>query len=73
MIDLEREMHPIVKWRNIKTRRFQLLVESDYTQMPDSPLSDEKKKEWADYRQALRDIPNIYDNPDDVVWPTKPE
>ena len=25
--------------------------------MEDSPLSDEKKKEWKTYRQALRDLP----------------
>ena len=25
--------------------------------MPDSPLSDSKKAEWATYRQQLRDLP----------------
>ncbi|CAK1887443.1 Phage tail assembly chaperone [Vibrio crassostreae] len=24
------------------------------------------------YRQALRDIPQTYSNPEDVVWPQKP-
>ena len=50
--------------------------------MPDCPLSDEKKIEWANYRQALRDIPQRF--PDDVdensvnpyetenLFPTKP-
>ena len=33
-----------------------LLLESDWTQFAeDNPLSDEKKTEWATYRQALRD------------------
>ncbi|MCD9550856.1 hypothetical protein GLP21_19775, partial [Photobacterium carnosum] len=32
----------------------------------------EKKTEFTAYRQALRDIPQTYDNPDDIVWPTKP-
>ena len=32
------------------------LARSDWTQANDSPLSDEKKKEWAIYRQALRDL-----------------
>lgn len=27
---------------------------------------------FRSYRQALRDIPQTYDNPDDVVWPLKP-
>lgn len=36
-------------------RKF-LLLNSDWTQLPDSPLSAEKKAEWAAYRQALRDL-----------------
>jgi len=34
-----------------------LLAASDWTQMPDSPLSDEERAAWATYRQALRDAP----------------
>ena len=36
--------------------RNRLLSESDWTVMPDSPLSDSKQIEWKTYRQALRDI-----------------
>lgn len=48
------------------------LFQSDWTQMSDSPLSPEKKQEWATYRQALRDFPGSCDleNP---VWPTPPQ
>lgn len=52
------------------------LQKSDWTQFPDSPLSDAKKAEWATYRQALRDVPaNNSDVTDlsDIIWPTKPE
>jgi hypothetical protein len=49
---------------------------SDWTQVADSPLSDEKKVEWRTYRQQLRDLmanlPSDLDNTDDVSWPTKP-
>ena len=39
-----------------RSMRDGLLVESDWTQFAeDNPLSDEKKAEWATYRQALRD------------------
>ena len=39
-----------------RSMRDGLLVESDWTQFAeDNPLSDEKKTEWATYRQALRD------------------
>jgi hypothetical protein len=55
----------------IRAKRDMLLVASDWTQFADSPLNDEKKKEWQTYRQALRDMPDKgctdLDNP---VWPT---
>jgi hypothetical protein len=59
----------------LREERDRLLLESDYTQMPDSPLSDSKKAEWATYRTQLRNLPSNYDNDDDitnVTWPTKP-
>jgi hypothetical protein len=37
--------------------RNELLRDSDWTQMTDSPLSDSKKNEWSAYRQLLRDLP----------------
>tara|TARA_Y100000114_G_C11755518_1_gene326646 strand:- start:1503 stop:1892 length:390 start_codon:yes stop_codon:yes gene_type:complete len=57
-----------------KIGRNAALVESDWTQVPDSPLSDSKKAEWATYRQALRDITTHSNWPDleDADWPTQP-
>ena len=60
----------------IRNRRSYLLVASDWTQSADSPLSAEKKQEWANYRQALRDLTNDYptiDTEDSIVWPIEPE
>jgi len=59
----------------LRERRDRLLNMCDWTQMPDSPLSDTKKAEWATYRQKLRDLPLDYsdsDNYGSVNWPTKP-
>lgn len=36
-------------------------------------LSAEQQQAWADYRQALLDIPQQSGFPHNVVWPTKPE
>lgn len=36
-------------------------------------LTVEQQQEWADYRQALLEIPQQSGFPRDVVWPTKPE
>tara|TARA_Y100001963_G_scaffold159209_2_gene261886 strand:- start:908 stop:1243 length:336 start_codon:yes stop_codon:yes gene_type:complete len=57
-------------WERIRVRRDALLAETDIlAALPDHPqLSD-----ILTYRQALRDIPEVYEHPDDVVWPTKPE
>lgn len=60
------------KWEQIRVKREPLMRDTDWTQMPDAQLTAEKKAEFADYRQALRDIPQTYPNPDDVKWPTKP-
>ena len=49
-----------------------LLVDSDWTQMPDSPLTDSKKTEWATYRQALRDLPASTTDYANVTYPTQP-
>jgi len=59
----------------IRARRSYLLVECDWTQAPDSPLSAAKKAEWAAYRQALRDLPDLYpdvQSAEEVEWPEKP-
>lgn len=60
---------------DVRVQRDCLLIDSDWTQFPDSPLSDTQKSAWATYRQTLRDIPaNNADvtSIDDITWPTKP-
>ena len=54
----------------VRTQRNALLVESDWTVLPDAPVADEQA--WKDYRQALRDVPQQEGFPQEVVWPTKP-
>ena len=59
--------------REIRLDRNTLLAKSDWTQMPDSPLTQEQKQAWADYRQALRDLPQSNLDLDAVKWPQQPE
>ena len=61
------------KLRNL-TLRGSLLKASDWTQLPDSPLSSDKKTEYQTYRQALRDITthSNWPNLENSDWPTKP-
>ena len=57
-----------------RTTRNKLLADSDWTQMNDSPLTNEEKTAWATYRQELRDISDLdaWPNLDDADWPVKP-
>jgi hypothetical protein len=66
--DVEADAELVQKIRNDRT---EMLRASDWTQLPDSPLTDTKKQEWATYRQQLRDMPTT-DNPANPTWPSKP-
>lgn len=59
------------QWTFIRYRRSELLTECDWTQLQDSPLSEQKKQEWQTYRQSLRDI-TLQSDPFNIIWPTKP-
>jgi len=56
-------------------KRLKLLVESDFSDLPvtQARLSDKQKTEWAEYRQALRDMTAQEGFPWDVDWPVKPK
>ena len=61
---------------NLRDERNRLLFGTDWTQALDSPLSDNKKAQFAEYRQALRDFPAQYSTETDlnnVAYPTPPE
>jgi hypothetical protein len=49
------------------------LLQSDYTQLADVPLTPEKVTEWRTYRQALRDYINTVTDPfNPPAWPVPP-
>jgi hypothetical protein len=54
--------------------RNKLLDDTDWTQMNDSPLTNDKKTEWAVYRSELRNLPDqdAWPNLADEDWPIKP-
>lgn len=56
----------------VRSTRDGLLRDSDWTQMLDSPLSEESKTAWQTYRQALRDVPQQEGFPENVTWPDAP-
>ena len=57
------------RWGKVRAQRNIMLGDCDWTQLSDAP--GENKTEWANYRQALRDI-TTQDDPYNLTWPTKP-
>jgi len=59
---------PLLAAQAIKQRN-DLLLASDWTQLPDAPAD---KTAWAEYRQHLRDITDQPDFPTKIDWGTPP-
>lgn len=57
---------------SLRKNRNILIERSDWTQLPDAPLTTEQKAAWATYRQQLRDLTTQEGFPDNVTWPTAP-
>ncbi len=60
------------QWSLIRQQRKDRLAACDWTQLPDSPLSNVAAAAWAEYRQALRDITDQAD-PFAIEWPVAPQ
>lgn len=56
----------------VTLKRNALLYASDWTQIPNNPLTAEQQALWATYRQELRDITSQSGYPFNVIWPTPP-
>ena len=59
-----------VIWEATREQRNKLLQECDYTQLNDYQGD---KQAWLNYRQALRNVPQTFGNPESVIWPSKPQ
>lgn len=59
-------------WSRVRAERNRLLAECDWTMAADAPESL-NFREWEMYRQRLRDITSLYENPKDVIFPNSPE
>jgi len=59
----------------LRQKRKPLLLQSDWTDLPNAPLTDEKKSEWQTYRTNLRNITNgltTVEQVEAVEFPEKP-
>jgi hypothetical protein len=58
--------------QTMTSHRNAFLADSDWTQSPDSPLSDTDKTAWATYRQQLRDFPATWTPAETADFPDPP-
>ena len=56
----------------LRPERDRLLAESDWTQLNDTTISEDKLAAWATYRQDLRDLTDNIDDNGEVELPTAP-
>lgn len=54
----------------VRNQRNQLLISSDWTQLPDVPESIQST--WKEYRQELRDITKNFKDLQGITWPQPP-
>ena len=75
------ELEAAEPFRLLRIERNKLISETDWTQLKDISLDSIREKNWKEYRQALRDLPNgstpklnSYGDLDmsSVTWPDKP-
>lgn len=59
------------QWEVVRTERNKLIASTDWTQLPDAPLTNTETANWGSYRQALRDITTQSD-PFNIQWPIAP-
>ena len=60
-----------VTWEEVRSRRDQALAASDWRALKDVVLSTS----WKEYRQALRDLPQVHEEANDAAdaWPVMPD
>jgi len=63
---------PPMTWQEIRNERNKLLRETDWAVLPDTPIDKNELDEIKSYRRSLRDIPQNFDNTENIEWPEKP-
>ena len=59
--------------KELRTKRNTLLEQTDRYATLDFPHSNlAVQQTWFDYRQALRDLPTVTEDPANPVWPVQP-
>lgn len=74
--DIETKLNELKVEYSMKLLRYKrdlLLAEVDWVTIRSYNQGVAVPNEWVDYCQALRDLPANTEDPENPVWPTKPE
>ena len=63
-------MDIIDPWIAKRQERNLILQSTDWTVLPDAPLTLTEKTAWKAYRQKLRDLPQDYEKVEDIKMPS---
>ena len=66
------EKNNIIRWSELRQERNRRLLNCDWTQIADAPITEELRAEWTTYRRALRDLPANTEFPAYVDFPRFP-
>ena len=72
---LKEEFEALIKverWKDFRQERDGRLAEVDWIFSTDYHIPNQMRDEWTRYRQALRDLPSLTEDPENPVWPEKP-
>ena len=58
--------------KELRQERDRRLAEVDWIFSTDYHIPNQMRDEWTRYRQALRDLPSLTEDPENPVWPEKP-
>lgn len=72
VLNYETQAAEACAWACLRSDRNALLTASDWTVLPDSPLSLSDQADAMTYRAALRDLPANTVDPSSPSWPAKP-
>tara|TARA_R110000822_G_scaffold131494_2_gene268495 strand:+ start:818 stop:1045 length:228 start_codon:yes stop_codon:yes gene_type:complete len=69
-------INPDTEYQSLENALLEVIVgflyESDWTQIPNNPLTPEKSVEWATWRQQLRDFPETWIPSNEADLPDPP-
>lgn len=60
-----------LSWEYIRSQRDALLKECDWVTASDATPKPSLQA-WLDYRKSLREVPQNFKTPEEVIWPSAP-